>query len=334
MIYPEAASTPRGTFLMRIASKFLIGLLLLAIAAGGGYWVLITPGNPFTRLFQRKIADIEAPIVIGPYPVERDFRLLKDNKVRLIVSLLDPALPYEKTLLERERKLAATYGMRMVNFPMSSILGKKFGGYYNDSASRAADLIAKSHDKLYLHCYLGLHRIQVVRDLLAARGVQSGMYTVRQAERDQPRRLLDAAEASFQGRRYDEALASLALIPSAELSTPARLLLAWVHLQAGHLEVATRLFADLQPVAGIDATVGLGYCALRAGDAAMAERHFLRAVETAPSNAEALGGLGLAYFRAGRLTEAAQKLEASLRLAPDNQELKDVLAKIQPKPAN
>lgn len=320
---------------MKLSAKYLFGLTLLAIAAGGaGYWVLITPGNSFTRLFQRKITDVDAPIVIGPYPVERDFRLLKDHQVRLVVSLLDPALPYEKTLLERERQLAAKHGMRVVNFPMSSILGKKFGGYYDDSAARAADLIAKSGEKLYLHCYLGLHRIQVVRDLLAARGVQSGMYTIRQAERDKSRRLLDAAEASYQGGRYEEALASLALIPPAELATPARVLQAWSHYHSRHLEVAGKLFADLQSVAAVDASVGLGYCALRAGDAAAAERLFLQATAAASANAEAIGGLGLTYFRLGRLPEAAAKLEAALRLTPENQELREVLAKITAKPAN
>lgn len=311
-------------------NQVLVTILLAGVAGIAGYALLINPDNPFTRLFQRKITAVDTRIVIGPYPVERDFRLLRSSHVTLIVTLLDPALPYEKALLEKERKLAAAHGIRVENFPMSSILGQKFGGYYADSAARAAALIASTDEKLYLHCYLGLHRIQVVRDLLNARGLPSGVYTVRRAEREAPRLQLDAAESAYQGGRYEEALAALKQIPPAEATTSAQLLVGWSNYKLGRAETAAAVFQGLVAAVPAEANIGLGYCALRTADNPAAARFFEAAVQVAPANAEALGGLGLAYFRAGRLPEAAQRLEESLKLAPDNTELREVLARIKP----
>lgn len=320
---------------MKITRTTVAALLIAFVLAGvAGYTLLISPDNPLTRFFQRKIADVDTRIVIGPYPVERDFLLLKANHVTLVVSLLDPALPYEKALLEKEQKLAAVHGMRVENFPMSSILGRKFGDYYEGNAARAATLIATTPDKLYLHCYLGLHRIQAVRDLLQARGVASGTYSVRRAEREKPRRLLDAAEAAYQLKHHEEALAALARIPAASLTPAARLLQGWCHYQLGRIDTAAALFRDLRPDLPAEAQVGLGYCALRTEDAAGAARHFQTALRLAPDNAEALGGMGLACYRQGRMEEAARNLEAALRVDPANQELRDILAKIPAKPAD
>lgn len=311
--------------------KFILrGLVFLLAAGAAGYLVLINPDNPFTRLFQRRITDIDSRIVIGPYPVERDFKKLAGAHVGLIVSLLDPAIPYEHTLLEKEKRLAAAYGMRLQNFPMASILGRKFGGYYLNSAADAAAAIAGTGDKVYLHCYLGLHRIMIVRDLLAAKGIGSERYALRQAEREKSRSLLDAADAAFQGRRYDEALAQLAQIMPEELSNDARLLSGWCHYQLGHYELAAAQFAEVRRTAPAvaAAAVGAGFCALRTNQNHQAETEFNEALRLAPDNADATGGLGLVRYRAGELAEATRLLQRAVELAPANQEFRDVLAQL------
>jgi tetratricopeptide (TPR) repeat protein len=308
--------------------KSLLLLTLAVVMAGAaGYWVLINPDNPFTQLFQRKISDANARIVVGPYPGEGDFRLLKANNVRTIVSLLDANIPYEGTLLAREKGLAAQYGMTFLNFPMSSILGQKFGDYYQDSASRAAAAIAGTSDKVYLHCYLGLHRIQAVRDLLAAKGVQAATYTVREAERAASSRQLDGAQAAYDAGRYQDALNLLAKIDL--LSPDARLLQAWSHYRLSEISDARQLFQaflDAEP-GNRFARLGLGFCALRDGDLTTAERRFAEVLAGSPKDAEALGGMGLTYYRAGRLDDAIRYLDGSLQIVPDNQELREVLAR-------
>ncbi len=83
-------------------------LLLAGLFAAGGLvsWEILTnPGNPLVRWFSGSVATFDAPVVVGPYPLEDDFRRLKGNDVRVVVSLLDPDIPYERVLLNREKKL-------------------------------------------------------------------------------------------------------------------------------------------------------------------------------------------------------------------------------------
>jgi tetratricopeptide (TPR) repeat protein len=319
---------------MSISKKSIVLMMLaVAITAATGWWILLNPDNPLTTLFRRQVSDVNARIVIGPYPAERDFRLLKQNNVGLVVSLLDPAIPYEATLLEREKALAAQYQLPLKNFPMSSIFGRKFGDHYEESASGAAAAIAGTTAKVYLHCYLGMHRIQAVRNQLAAKGIEAGTYAVRSGERDKASTLLDMAEAAYNGGKYRNAIDTLSKIDERRLTENARLLRAWSHYRVGDMTQARALFeAFLRLSPGNpQAAIGLGYCAYRTDDLVTAERLFLGALQKVPDDADALGGLGLTYYRANRPADAAAKLEAALTLAPDNQELRDILARLKDK---
>ena len=304
----------------------LLGLSALIVVVAA-WWVLITPDNPLTSLFRRQISDIQARIVIGPYPAERDFRLLKQNNVGLVVSLLDPAIPYEATLLGREKILAAQYQIALENYPMSSILGQKFGNDYDVSASKAAAAIAGTTAKVYLHCYLGQHRIQSVRTILAGKGIVAGTYVVRTGERAEAAKQLDTAESAYNTGEYQAALAILGRIEESQLTDNARLLRAWSHYRNGNIGQARDLFQAFQSQHRDDpqAAIGLGYCGYRMGDYATAETQFLGALKQVPDNADALGGLGLTYSRAGRRDDAVPRLSAALAIAPGNQEFRDAL---------
>ena len=166
---------------MAIKQKIIVcslGFILISIL---GFWVLITPDNPFTRSFQAKISDTDASVIVGPYPGEEDFQILKSHNVTTIVSLLDPRLPHERVLLDRERLLGEKYGISVLNFPMVSIFGQPFGDDYETIAALAAEAIAREPGKVYLHCYLGVHRIKPVQELLHEMGKDTGTYLSRQA---------------------------------------------------------------------------------------------------------------------------------------------------------
>ena len=270
--------------------RVILVLALLAIGgAGVGWYVLITPNNPLTRLFQRQISDTGARIIIGPYPEDGDFQLLQRAGVTTVVTLLNPQIPYEATLLDREKAAAAAHGMALRSFPMSSILGKRFGDDYDRNAAAAAEAIASTTGKVYLHCYLGMHRVQVVRDLLAGRGVDAGRYAVRQGERDADTLLLDAADKDYQAGRYADALASLAKIDDGKLTDDGRLLAGWSKYRSGDVPGARDAFGRVREKKP-QAAIGLGYCAYRGGDYADAERQFTAALAALPENADALTG--------------------------------------------
>ncbi|HEY3875897.1 MAG TPA: hypothetical protein VGM92_10495 [Candidatus Kapabacteria bacterium] len=134
-------------------------------------WVLITPTNPITKLYRAPITRMNDRVLTGAYPVASDFQSLKAKGVTADVSLLDPKIPYEKILLNREQKNAKKFGMRFYNFPVASILGQRFGSYYDAHVHAAAltiDSLQKdaAGDRVYLHCYLGDHRMVAVRNEL------------------------------------------------------------------------------------------------------------------------------------------------------------------------
>ncbi len=314
--------------MIRHWKKIALLAVLGAFAAAFGFWILISPGNPFTRLFRSSISDIDARIVIGPYPLEDDFRLLKLHGVTTVVSLLNPALPYETILLESERKLADAYGILLRNFPMSSIFGQRFGEDYDQNADAAAAAIAEEPGKIYLHCYLGSHRVKAVENRLAARGTIAGTYLAKKGERSEIASEIDQAHADYRNGRFAEALARLKALPDPDVT--ALLLQAWCSYHLGDLASAEKLFARVVATSPDvnDAHAGLGYTALRGGDLDRADREFSSVLARDPKDAAALSGLGFVRYRQGRSKEAAKFFRTVLAMNPDNSEARDMLDRI------
>lgn len=306
----------------------LIVVLVFSLAVAGCYWILITPDNPFTALFRGRVADVNAQVVSGPYPTEADLQALLRNDVKTVVTLLDPALPYEQTLLEQERRIAERLGINLLNFPMASVFGQHFGADYERNAQAAADAIRSAPGKVYLHCYLGLHRVRTVIQLLDGKDLTVGRYTLRQGERSAAAKVLDQAELAYQSGRYDEVAALLA----DRSDVAARMLLGWSGYKRGDLAAAQAHFEAVlreQPDHA-DANSGMAYCALRRNDAAAAESRFRAVLAQQAGNTSARSGLGLALYRQGRLAEAATELRAAQAQAPHDAEIEELLRKIEP----
>ncbi len=317
-------------------------LLLLAGGAcallGAGFWVLVTPDNPLTRLFRRPITvgrhdagpcafALDDHVVVGPYPIEEDFKALRDHQVTTIVSLLDSRLPYEKVLLDQEKQVAARYGFKLLNFPMASVLGHPLGRDYKQRVERAAEAIAATEGKVYLHCYLGLHRAEAVQALLRNRGATTATYLLRQADRSQDIRLLDQAHRDYEEGRCADALAKLGKIEHPDKTL---LLRGWVEYRLGDIPAARDLFDEVLRISPEldDARIGRGYCALREGQVATAEEHFAVFMKAHPADPTAAHGLGLVRYRQGRLEEAARFLRTAHEADPADGEIREILDEI------
>ena len=316
------------------SKRAIAAILALGVAGfGAGVWVLLHPASvfvqPWRAVQQQTAAD---HVLIGPYPVEEDFIRLKKEGVTRIVSLLEPKVPYEAKLLEQERERAARYGIEVVNFPMGSILGQKFGDHYARNAEGAARAAIETKGVAYIHCYLGVHRAVNVQKRLAELssketrfvGPGSADPAVRMAER----KAYDAYEAD----KYEEALAEIAKLTE---KAPRMLRLeGWSHYYLQHMPEAEAAFkqAIAAEPTNTSSLNGLGYSSLRQKKFAEAQDAFTRSLALSADDVSALEGLGFTHFQQSQFADARRFLERAVALNPDNPETRDVLRKIQETP--
>jgi Flp pilus assembly protein TadD len=300
-------------------------LLGLGIAA---FWVLITPDNAITQYFSAPISVRDAKIIVGPYPREADFGLLKRNGVTTIVSLLDPKLPFERVLLDRERALAAEYGMTLLDYPMGSLFNHHIGGDYEAQAKLAAKAVANASGRVYLHCYLGMHRVGAVESLIARTGQTTGVYLASHGMRSADANMLDQAQNAYDSGDYPQTLRLLLNV--VEKSEASQILAGWSDYHLNDIHVARSDFIaalKLNPQS-VGAQTGLGYCALRQGHLDEAATHFAAVLDQTPRDPSALTGMGLTRYRQGKPTEAARLLRASLSIDPKDSDARTALARI------
>jgi len=318
---------------MRMPNRrwLLAALLVGVLGTGFGIWVLLHPASIFVQPWRAQLTgSSSSQVLFGPYPVEEDFNRLKQRGVTTIISLLEPRVPYEAELLAQERERAKRHGMRLLNFPMGSILGQTFGDDYVVNSRAAADAALKADGVAYIHCYLGLHRarnVQKYLDGLASSNIYAGVNSGAAADLDAEHE----AQEAFDARDYSRSLAALARIPVKGLRT-ARLE-AWNHYrlrqlpqaQAGFEAVLARFPDDL------DAMTGLGYTALGQGRLDDAADIFAKARshdDNDDDDISALEGLAFARYRQGRREEARVLLEDAVKRNPTNTETRAILDRL------
>jgi hypothetical protein len=102
------------------------------------------------------------PRIYGPFPDAHSLETLKERGYHTVVSLLDPQVIYERSLLDRERQDTLALGLRFHDFPMR-------GDEPADSPRNAAAiseiralLRGAPTERIYIHGYLGKHRSRTV----------------------------------------------------------------------------------------------------------------------------------------------------------------------------
>lgn len=318
---------------MRMPNRrwLLVAMLACVLATGFGIWVLLHPASIFVQPWRAQLtSSSSSKVLFGPYPVEEDFDRLKQRGVTTIISLLEPRVPYEAELLARERERATRHGMRLLNFPMGSILGQTFGDDYAVNSRAAANAALKADGIAYIHCYLGLHRARNVQKYLDSfsgsatySGINSGAADDLDAEHE--------AQDAFDAGDYSRSLAALARIRVKGLRT-ARLE-AWNHYRLGHRPQAQAGFEGVLArfPRDLDAMTGLGYTALAQGRVDEAADLFAKARSQDDNDEDdisALEGLAFARYRQGRSAEARVLLEAAVKRNPANSETRAILDRL------
>ena len=149
-------------------------LVLLAVILAAPAYVFLSNFATFEpylyplHLLQGNVREVTHTVIVGPYP---DYGLISDLRergVRTIISLLDKHLIYEKSLIRKEDLYARQMGIREYDFPMDS--REPPTSRLNAAALRDISRYIRRHPhtKVYIHCYLGKHRVGDVVDMLRA----------------------------------------------------------------------------------------------------------------------------------------------------------------------
>lgn len=304
----------------------------ILLAAGAVvWWIAVTPDHPLLRLWRAKQQDLTAKVIVGPYPVEADFARLRARGVTRIVSLLNPMLPYERVLIEQEQVAAKKAGIELLNFPMTSIVGYEVGEDLERNEAAAANAALTASGKVYLHCYLGIHRARRVADRIAgAEGVTA--FQPRGVERSADRRALDAADAAYAKGDYAAALQHLTKIERPDAAAHA--LRGWASYKSNRIDAAAAAFRAASFAAPDDAAplIGLGYVALRRNELSVAQESFRRALALRANDVDALTGAGIVAYRQNRRDDAIRFLERATALDPKNAEARELLERARRAP--
>lgn len=310
--------------------RLAVFAVLMAILGAAGIWTLLNPASLLVQPWRAGRSHPAEGVIFGPYPVEEDFAALKAEGVTRIVSLLNPVVPYEKVLLDQERERARRHGIELVNFPMGSILGQKFGDDYVANSRAAAQSALSANGTAYIHCYLGVNRAKYVQRYLASlapdtsRNYAGTGGTLAMEDIDAFQRVQAAYKA------HDHARALKELGGMRGRNPQALRMEGWSNYRVGVTARArdafSRILAELPDDA--DATTGLGYCALRGNDLDAAERHFSRATTLDAQDTAAVEGLAHVRFRQGRHGEARELFERALERNPSNVETRQMIERL------
>jgi len=131
--------------------------LALALSAAGTLHLWL---NPSLLLASFGGVTEEGPrFTFGPYPDEKRLRELEAEGYTAVISLLHPAVvPFEPVLIADEERAARRAGIELRHVPMLP--------WISDNASAIEEirrLAAAPGGRFYVHCYLGMDRIQLVR---------------------------------------------------------------------------------------------------------------------------------------------------------------------------
>ncbi len=131
--------------------------VLLTVA---GLYYFLNTGSGLVQGSQGEIVEGER-FTFGPYPEKEDLIRLQEQGYDGVITLLNPALPIEKPLLDKEKSNADAANLEFHSLPMLPWVGDN-----SKSIERAKQIIKQDDKKYYVHCYLGRHRVDVIKQVV------------------------------------------------------------------------------------------------------------------------------------------------------------------------
>lgn len=110
-----------------------------------------------------KAVRVTEHIMLGPYPHYEELKRCKEKyNIVYVVSLLNQNLPAEKALYEREKRNAEKLGLKVFSFPMEYL---PLESESNKKTLKSLIKFIRENNgrNIYIHCYLGTHRVKLVK---------------------------------------------------------------------------------------------------------------------------------------------------------------------------
>lgn len=102
-------------------------------------------------------------ITFGSYPDEEKLKELEAEGYDGVITVMNPEIPFERVLLQREKEDGEEIGISIYSFPMLPWISSN-----EESLSEIKRLVSDNDKRFYIHCYLGKHRVELVRRELDA----------------------------------------------------------------------------------------------------------------------------------------------------------------------
>jgi len=140
--------------------KFWAITIVFAVLFGYGVYNLFKPDIPPLSFVRGTVREASPGVLVGPYPSETEVRRLKAMGVTTVISLMDPDSSVETMLVAEGRARAEANGMAYYNFPINVM---NMNGDEGLAMIKRAVALAESSGggKVYVHCYLGRHRVGI-----------------------------------------------------------------------------------------------------------------------------------------------------------------------------
>lgn len=144
---------------------FIISGFVLLFAYG--IYNLFQPERFPISFVRGKVFQYNEEILIGPYPSKNEMLKLRRIGVEVFINLMNPAVPLEGPLIKEQFKLCKKLGVTCKNFPLSFLRIKSNSN--KDQIESVIQYISVTPGKKYIHCYLGRHRVKLIKDRLEGR---------------------------------------------------------------------------------------------------------------------------------------------------------------------
>ncbi len=141
-----------------------IAVLGFAFVASVATFYFLLDADFMVALGEMNEENVESErFTFGSYPDARKIEELKDEGYDGVISLLNPDIPFEDVLLRQELANGKKAGLPVHSYPMLPWISKN-----EEPLREIEELTADDTKRYYVHCYLGKHWVDYVRQALSA----------------------------------------------------------------------------------------------------------------------------------------------------------------------